>query len=58
MAPTAAIVDSQSVKTSDQAGERGYEAGKKISGRKRHLAVDCLGLLLGGDDYSGRETRP
>lgn len=46
MAPTAAIVDSQSVKTPDQAGERGYDAGKKISGRKRHLAVDCLGLIL------------
>jgi putative transposase len=47
VAPTAAIVDSQSVKTPDQAGERGYDAGKKINGRKRHLAVDCLGLILG-----------
>jgi len=47
VAPTAAIVDSQSVKTPDQAGERGYDAGKKISGRKRHIVVDCLGLLLG-----------
>jgi putative transposase len=46
VAPTAAIVDSQSVKTPDQAGQRGYDAGKKISGRKRHLAVDCLGLIL------------
>jgi len=46
VAPTAAIVDSQSVKTPDQAGERGYDAGKKISGRKRHLAVDCMGLIL------------
>jgi putative transposase len=47
VAPTAAIVDSQSVKTPDQAGERGYDAGKKINGRKRHLAVDTLGLILG-----------
>lgn len=47
VAPTAAIVDSQSVKTPDQAGERGYDAGKKIKGRKRHLAVDTLGLVLG-----------
>jgi len=46
VAPTAAIVDSQSVKTPDQAGARGYDAGKKVSGRKRHLAVDCLGLIL------------
>lgn len=47
VAPTAAIIDSQSVKTPDQAGARGYDAGKKIQGRKRHLAVDCLGLILG-----------
>lgn len=47
VAPTAAIADSQSVKTPDQAGERGYDAGKKIKGRKRHLAVDTLGLILG-----------
>ncbi len=46
VAPTAAIVDSQSVKTPDQAGERGYDAGKKISGRKRPVAVDCMGLIL------------
>jgi len=45
--PTAAIMDSQSVKIGDQAGERGYDAGKKITGRKRHILVDTLGMILG-----------
>lgn len=45
-APSAAIIDSQSVKVAEQPGERGYDAGKKINGRKRHLLVDTLGLVL------------
>jgi putative transposase len=44
--PSAASVDSQSVKTTATGGERGYDGGKKVTGRKRHIFVDTLGLLL------------
>lgn len=45
--PTAGVIDSQSVRTVDVAGVRGYDAGKKIKGRKRHIITDTEGHLLG-----------
>lgn len=45
--PSAAIMDSQSVKSDGHGGDVGFDAGKKIKGRKRHILVDTLGLILG-----------
>jgi transposase len=44
--PSAGVIDSQSAKTTEAGGPRGYDAAKKINGRKRHLLVDTMGLLI------------
>ena len=44
--PSVAILDSQSVKTTEVGGEHGFDGGKKVNGRKRHILVDTIGNLL------------
>ena len=44
--PSAGVIDSQSVKTTESGGPRGYDAGKKVKGRKRHILTDTCGFLV------------
>jgi transposase len=56
--PSAGILDSQSVKTTERGGPHGYDGGQKVNGRKRHLLVDTMGLLRKRGGPGGQSAGP
>ena len=60
--PSAGVIDSQSVKTTEAGGPRGFDAAQEIKGRKRHILTDTTGLLVGAEvhpaDIQDRDGAP